>query len=313
MSGDGNGPAAPYMTPRPRDFRQGRFKIRTTETGSLPTDDDIERSIRQGMRIGDAGRQPFLSDADVDVLVAKVKSFSARFQTEQPKVVTLGPEVPSSPESIAAGKEVFDRLLCSGCHGTDGAGADAVATDFDDDWGRPMRATNLTEPWTFRGGATPRDIHLRFRTGMNGSPMPSFATAATNPEMWNLANYVASMARKPVWKMTADEVKAFTRHRTRPRAPTPSVADVPGQIDGLRRLPHADPPRRLAHRGIVDGRGMRWTIVPFGDRFTANLTSDKETGLGNVSDDLIKRTLTKGLRRDGTRMLPYPMPWTASG
>ena len=73
----------------------------------------------------------------------------------------------------------------------------------------PLRAADLTEPWTFHGGATSRDIYLRFRTGMTGTPMPSFADAASDAEMWDLANYVVSLARKPVWSMTADEVQQF--------------------------------------------------------------------------------------------------------
>ena len=35
--------------------------------------------------------------------------------------------------------------------------------------------------------------------------------------------------------------------------------------------------------------GMRIRIEPFGDFPTGNLTSDKETGLGNWTDDEIKR------------------------
>ncbi len=77
-----------------------------------------------------------------------------------------------------------------GCHGTDGRGTGAIATDFEDDWGQPLSAADLTTPWTFHGGATARDIYLRFRTGMSGTPMPSFADAATDKDMWDLANYV---------------------------------------------------------------------------------------------------------------------------
>ena len=39
--------------------------------------------------------------------------------------------------------------------------------------------------------------------------MPSFAEAAREPEMWDLANYIVSLGRKPVWSMTASEVAEF--------------------------------------------------------------------------------------------------------
>ena len=55
--------------------------------------------------------------------------------------------------------------------------------------------------------------------------------------------------------------------------------------------------------------GMLIRINPFGDYPTGNLTSDKETGLGNWTDDEIKRVITKGILRDGTRLLPYPMDY----
>ena len=44
---------------------------------------------------------------------------------------------------------------------------------------------------------------------MTGTPMPSFKDAASDGEMWDLANYVVSLARKPVWSMNAEEVAAF--------------------------------------------------------------------------------------------------------
>ena len=48
-TGHGDGPAAPFLTPRPRDFTAGRYKLRTTESGSVPTDDDLARSVREGL------------------------------------------------------------------------------------------------------------------------------------------------------------------------------------------------------------------------------------------------------------------------
>ena len=55
--------------------------------------------------------------------------------------------------------------------------------------------------------------------------------------------------------------------------------------------------------------GLRMRIEPFGDYPTGNLTSDKETGLGNWTDEEIKRVITRGMLRDGTRLLPFPMDW----
>ena len=57
--------------------------------------------------------------------------------------------------------------------------------------------------------------------------------------------------------------------------------------------------------------GQRENLYPFGTFVSYNLTSDKETGLGEWTDQQIKTLITSGIRRDGSRMLPFPMPWAA--
>src|SRR3989304_549411 len=62
--GDGNGMAAHMFRVRPRDFRRGLFKFRSTPSGSLPMAGDLVRTITEGIRwTGMAGR-PDLSEAD---------------------------------------------------------------------------------------------------------------------------------------------------------------------------------------------------------------------------------------------------------
>src|SRR5262245_48164402 len=208
--GKGDGPAAHVMTPRPRDFTIGRYKIRSTESGSVPTDEDLLRSVRQGLYASAMpGWQSLLPDDDIRAVVEYVKTFSPRFKSEQPIAIETAAVVPSSAQSITRGSAVYEKLQCGKCHGTDGHGTGAAATSFEDDWGQPLSAADLTEPWTFRGGSTSNEIYMRFRAGMSGTPMPSFKDAASDGEMRDLANYVVSLARKPVWQMTAEEATSF--------------------------------------------------------------------------------------------------------
>jgi mono/diheme cytochrome c family protein len=314
IDGKGNGAAAPVLMPRPRDFAAAQFKLRTTETGSLPTDDDLIRTITYGVPgTSMPGWQKFLSTSDIAAVATYIKSFSPRFAAERPQSIpTVAAAVPGAPtaQTVAAGKAVYEKLRCAACHGTDGKGTGAIATDLNDDAGRPLPATNLTEPWTYRGGATPQDVYLRFRTGMNGTPMPSFVTAASETELRNLAAYVLTLARKPVWDMTADEVSAFYQAQAAEaeRDPVRRGRYVVSTIG----CSYCHTPVR-ADGSLVDGMlfagGQKWTATPFGDFVSYNLTSDKETGLGGWSDDQIKTVLTRGIRPDGSRMLPYPMPW----
>src|SRR5262245_53943466 len=200
--GKGDGPAAHLIIPRPRDFTIGRYKIRSTESGSVPTDEDLLRSVRQGLYASAMpGWQSLLPDDDIRAVVEYVKTFSPRFKSEQPIAIETAAVVPSSAQSITRGSAVYGKLQCGKCQGTDGDGTGAAATSFEDDWGQALSAADLTEPWTFRGGSTSNEIYMRFRAGMSGTPMPSFKDAASDGEMRDLANYVVSLARKPVWQM----------------------------------------------------------------------------------------------------------------
>jgi cytochrome c oxidase cbb3-type subunit 2 len=299
------------LNPRPRDFTSGKFKVRTTETASIPTDEDVVRSVRQGLH-GTAmpAWDKILSDAEIADVVAYVKTLSPRFAGEAPLPVTIGVPIAASPESAARGAKVYDKLHCASCHGVDGRGTNAVATAFKDEHEQTVAATDLTEPWTFHGGGTAQDIYLRFRTGMTGTPMPSFRGAASDNEMWDLANYVVSLARKPVWEMNADEVKAFyasldAAEKANPAKRGEYLVNTIGC--GLCHSPVDEHEQPLP--GMRLAGGVRLRIEPFGEFVSYNLTSDKETGLGNWTDDQIKQVITRGVRPDGSRMLPYPMDW----
>jgi mono/diheme cytochrome c family protein len=64
---------------------------------------------------------------------------------------------------------------------------------------------------------------------------------------------------------------------------------------------HSDP------KGIQHAGGRAFPI-PFGTVYSTNLTSDKDTGLGAWSDQQILDATTKGIRRDGSRIIPV-MPF----
>src|SRR4029078_6392606 len=156
VEGKGDAPAESYVAPRPRDFSSGRYKIRSTETGSVPIDDDLVNSVRHGL-YGTAmpGWDRILSDADIQDVVAYIKSLSPQFAAP-PKTVSVAEGTPSSPDSITRGQQAYEKLQCGKCPGTDGKVTGAVTTDFTDDSQQPLPAADLTQPWTFRGGATSR-------------------------------------------------------------------------------------------------------------------------------------------------------------
>ncbi|HWP81035.1 MAG TPA: c-type cytochrome [Bacteroidota bacterium] len=310
---DGKGDGAPSraLNPKPRDFTSGKFKFRSTESGSIPTDDDLVRTVQSGLHgtsMIDWGA--LMSDDSIRAVIAYLKTFSRRFTNEKPKPVRVGTAIPSSKASIAAGKRVYEKLQCAKCHGDDGTGANAIQKEFTDDWGEPIRATSLTEPWAFRGGVTARDVYLRFRTGIDGTPMPSYKGSASDEEMWHLANYVLSLARKPVWAMSEQELKAFYDSqrewaRNNPVAWGKYLVETKGCGDCHSPIREDGSMVRNLHLA----GGQKWEVKPYATLYTANLTPDKETGIGALTDDQLRLAITRGIRRDGTRMLPFPMPW----
>jgi len=54
--------------------------------------------------------------------------------------------------------------------------------------------------------------------------------------------------------------------------------------------------------------GARPFPIPFGTVYSTNITQDKETGLGNWTDQQIADAITKGISRDGSWILPV-MPY----
>jgi mono/diheme cytochrome c family protein len=59
--------------------------------------------------------------------------------------------------------------------------------------------------------------------------------------------------------------------------------------------------------------GGRAFPIPFGTVYSTNITQDKETGLGDWTDQQIYDAMVKGFRRDGRRLLPVMLYEAYSG
>src|SRR5437870_10211956 len=90
--GRGDGPAAfsinKYLSPRPRDLTQGRFELRSTPSGELPTDEDLLRTLERGI----PGYMPSFRGLTVGerwLAVAAGKMFNPGFASAHPMPVSL--------------------------------------------------------------------------------------------------------------------------------------------------------------------------------------------------------------------------------
>jgi DMSO reductase family type II enzyme heme b subunit len=197
-AGAGDGFASKAMLPHPRDFTKGVYKIRTTASGEIPTDADLRHIVEVGMP-GTAMPEwkTRLSDAEIGAVVQYIKTFSSFFKGAQAKAIEVGKAPGGS--GVEEGRAVFQKLECFKCHGAAGRGDGKSAPTLKDDYGNPIRAADLNESWKFRGGNTVPEIYTRLKTGLDGTPMPSFQEAVenkliTDEQLWRVAQYVRSLS-----------------------------------------------------------------------------------------------------------------------
>ena len=230
VSGDGNGPSAKYMYPRPRDYRKGIFKFASTPYGYRPLREDLLRTVRQGVRGTSMPGFSLLAESDLQSVVDYVLTLARRGELERqiidmadadsavnadevqsdlvPAVLVRWTDaessevLPASPqprfttENVERGKKAFLTKGCSKCHGEDGRGQTADNRGADA-WGHQTRAADLTSGM-LHGGNRPLDIYRRIYNGINGTPMPSFANALKEEPntVWDLVAYVLTLTNE---------------------------------------------------------------------------------------------------------------------
>ncbi len=194
--GDGQGTAERYLRTKPRVFADGKYKIRTTPNGSLPTDEDLFRSVTVGFPAYGMPSFGHLTAEERWALVYYLKTLSPRFSDEEPDpVVDLGEELLATPERVAEGKKVYEKVECWRCHGKTGWGDGPAASELTDSWENPIWVIAFAAGERyFKRGARARDVVSTFVTGMNGTPMPSFSDTMTHEETWALAHYIETLA-----------------------------------------------------------------------------------------------------------------------
>ncbi len=178
--GHGDGPKARKLGFHPRKLSLGSFKCRCTESGDLPTDDDLYRVVTRGM--SGTPMQPHektLSETERRAVVQYIKTLTPNFASAPPlRCVRLAPSpVQPTPVTVVEGEQIYRVLECWKCHGKTGKGDGPMAAGLKDDWGNPIRAYNFTVMKRFKCGVEDTDIYRTLLTGMNGSPMPSYAKA----------------------------------------------------------------------------------------------------------------------------------------
>jgi cytochrome c oxidase cbb3-type subunit 2 len=221
--GQGDGPAAEYLDPPPRNFQKARFKFRSTGSGQLPFEEDVIRTVTCGLPGSAMPGFPLLAEqrrrdvvdyvldlavfdkakilaevmieageATPDAIEAALpdlrsKAIAASLGTRKRDVVSAFPEPTAA--SIERGRVEYTKV-CANCHGTGGRG-DGFSSRSLRDWQDASIVARDFTSGVFRAGSAPSDLFLRIRTGLNGTPMPG--TSEPDAVVWGMVHYIQSL------------------------------------------------------------------------------------------------------------------------
>jgi len=228
--GDGTGDNAQYLNILPRNFVAATFKCRSTVTGTLPTDEDLFNAMTRGFNNSNMPTWITLTHQNRADLVAFIKTFSPRWKTEKAGEPIHVPAEPAlTVESIKHGSELFQKLECWKCHGQEGRGDGPSASTLTDSNDQPIRPYNFASGSRFKCGATNQDLYKIFITGLDGTPMPSFADVIKPEEAWDLVHYLRTLQvthKSPeltLWMSTKEGAEIVSAKRT---ANTPTGSGI---------------------------------------------------------------------------------------
>lgn len=193
VNGNGRGLHAARLGVPARDFTRGVYEFRSTPSGTLPTDLDLFRTVSRGVHGTAMIPWGWLGEAERWGVVEHVKSFSPRFREEGPgDPVAVPPPPPETAALVERGAAAWARNGCAKCHGEAGEGDGPSAPTLRRDGGEPIRAMPFSSGRFLRGGGM-ADLWLTLATGLDGTPMPSYA-AVPGDDLWALAAWVRARA-----------------------------------------------------------------------------------------------------------------------
>ncbi len=192
--GDGKGPAADFVWPKPRDFTKGTYKFKTTGSGEPVVDADIIRTIRDGNPGTSMPAWQRFTDDEVKSLVGYLKAFSPDTFSIQGTPFKIGNPPGGREKLTALGKELYQSTKCWECHGKAGRGDGEKGWQekFKDDWGNKIYPADQTSLWEYRAGSDVKDVFKTISVGFDGTPMTSYGDTVTEEKRWAIAYYVAS-------------------------------------------------------------------------------------------------------------------------
>src|SRR5215471_9267934 len=97
--------------------------------------------------------------------------------------------VKATPESIAAGKKLYDTQ-CASCHGETGKGDGKMAASITGD-----KPSDLSDA-SWKHGSSDGEIFTLIKDGSKGTGMRGYATKLKDDDIWNVVNYLRTLGPK---------------------------------------------------------------------------------------------------------------------
>ena len=213
--GRGNGSATLqwYAGNYPRNFWYAKYKNRSTKYGTVPTDQDLYRTLTRGFYGSTMPAFGHLSAQDRWSLVAFIKSLANFYDDYDEAVINrfdpvrggwnsepldVGDEPPVTLETVTRGRILFIEQGCAQCHqGRNDkpvglARAEGGFTNWRDEMDRPIEHSRDLTTRVYRGGAAASDLFRIISGGPTVGPMPSYQNLPI-ADRWSLVHYVQSI------------------------------------------------------------------------------------------------------------------------
>lgn len=243
-TGNGLGVASPFLRPKPRNFRLANFRFSSTRSGQLPTDDDLRRTIRNGLRGSAMPEFRWLPDRTIDSLIAYIKTFSPKWKQRgpgEPIPIVEDPyrRMADKTPAIERGEKVYHGLTgCWNCHPAyvspekiseylvafGGQPRTNFRHDLDQSVGKPNSEGEVVYPPDFRrdfvrSGMRVEDLYRSIGAGITGTAMPTWVDSieipgdkpgeppiSTRADLWAMAYYVQHLIAQRPPRLTEAEV-----------------------------------------------------------------------------------------------------------
>ena len=227
LLGNGSGPAARYLDPRPRNFRKGMYKFTSVADGGRPRREDLLRTITEGLAGSSMPGFPLLPEGRRRSIVEYVRWLAVKGEFEQAMLnwAWSDEELPDPDEvyeivaerwseketaeafptvaependeaSIERGRELFvseSGASCLSCHGAGGLGDGPASGAMVDQWGYPIVPRDLTTG-IYRSGGSGRGLWQAIAHGIGGSGMPGYLDALGGEDIWHIVHFIQSLA-----------------------------------------------------------------------------------------------------------------------